>query len=197
MNLNEINLEEAKKDTLSTGFESGGYTAEITEAVVFKHETSSFQMLKLKAKINGIERRIDMFLSTKDGKAGVDSSRVAQLIHLLKVDPKSFTEENHEWDNHFIIPQLKGEVGVLIEFKPSYACKPNAKGNQYPEYRAIQFFDHKTGKTITELSENTQAEAIEKTAEALREKVYKEIPNANKESDFNQNANVIEDDLPY
>lgn len=84
-----------------------------------------------------------------------------------------------------------------MSLKPSYACKPNAKGDQYPEYRAIQFFDHKTGKTITELSENTKAEAIEKTAEALREKVYKEIPNANKENDFNQNPNVIEDDLPY
>lgn len=194
MNWNSVNLEDAKKDTLGGGLQSGGYTIDIESCSIFRSPQSTFTQLTLVADVEGKKRYLKLTASGKDNKEGYDSKRITQLLTLLRVQPQSITETQTDRANSFLIPQIKGQVGALIEVRPAYSVKPNHEGKQYPELSILQFFNQMNGKTINEESNSLPAKAIQEHVPKLLTKEYKRVE---VEGEFNNAPEVIPDDLPF
>ncbi len=180
MDLTKLNINDAVTyDTFGgASISTGAHVMEIIE-VTKNDGQSGTCSLNFKFKVNGAERYSTLWLKSKNFNTGnvednvYDSRRFKQLLYLLSIRPTNLTEEatNNEWSVR--IPQIKGEIGVVLEVVPANATKPNKEGKQYPKYNLVSFYDAASGKTLKENVENLPAELVNKEVEKLQAKTYK------------------------
>lgn len=204
MQWKNVNREDAMKDTFGATFESGAYEIDIKRTTIFRSNQSDFASITLEADINGSTKYIKLVTQQSDGSAGYDSRRVMQLCMILGVPGEMITEVATDDNRIFEIPQLKGKAGCIVEYKPKHACKPSHDGNQYPEYKAVQFFYFNDKKTISERVEKKDAVKVDEIVEQLQKReyeVYKGTGNTNETKPtpqpFNVGADLTESDMPF
>ena len=210
MNWNTVNSVDAAKDSFGNGIASDGYEIDIKEASIFRSKKSHFAQITLKVSVNGGDKYLKLNTASNDDKGnfkeGFDSKRVMQLLFLLRVDPKTITEVPTEKDGVFKIPQIKGKVGCVIEYKPANSCKPSDNGEQYPEYKAIQFYSFSDGKTIAESIEKKEPKKVNEIIKILKEREYTPYKSnttitqgyaQSAPSQFEVGDDLTDDDLPF
>lgn len=206
MNLNELNLDDAKKNESFGGdrITSGAYLLKIIKGdkVTSRSGTTS---INLSIEINGAKRFTTLWMNKKDKDTGAlvtneyDSRRLKQLLFLLKIEPGSLTEVATDRDFVRNIPQLKGSTGGVIEVIPA-GTKYN--DGEYDNINIVSFFIFSTMQTVVEFTSKKQAETVMKEVEKLQKKEYiftgsNQAPQGNSPQQFNVESDLTPENLPF
>lgn len=205
MNLNELNLDDArKKDTFGGAtLTSGAYPVDIVKVDKATSQDGATS-LNIELKIGNMTRYTTLWMNSKNDSGVLveneyNSRRLKQLLILLKIEPSTLTEVATDKNWLVNIPQLKGTVGAVLEVTPANT-KYNKK--EYPKVDIVSFYIIKTMQTVVEFTNNEPAAMVQKEVEKLEKKEYISITQQQNTqqstpSQFDVGSDLDEDSLPF
>lgn len=169
---------------------SGCYEVIITDANIFRSNTSQSEALNLTFIDTETEKKAWKGLFYKN-KSGEDVKyvlrNITHLIHLLNVNP---TE-----DKNGNIKEFKDKIiGVILEVKGEI----NYKNEPAYNFNVVGFYDPSTKQTAKEKNNKEKAETYYKALEKYKDAEEVELPKVEKSIDDIQGFyTVSNDDIPF
>jgi len=202
MDLTKLNLDDAKTSETFGGvaLTSGAYNIEVLSCDKATSQDGATS-LNFKIKIGESTRYTTLWLNKlKDGaivENEYNSRRLKQLLILLKINPSTLTEVATDKIWLVNIPQIKGNVGAVLEVSPANT-KYNKK--EYPKIDIASFYIFNTMQTLKEFTDNKNAEAVQKEVEKLQAKEYIFTSGGTatpSPQQFDASSDLTSDDLPF